>query len=179
MHLSLNAHEVFEFTVSDQTFIVTMSVILQWVIVAVIIVFRSVADAELRQDPSKRQTVIEMIVNLFNGLVCSNLGNEYKKRFVPFIGTLGIFIVLMNMTGLVGFAPSTKDINVTLTLALISAVVINANSIKHNGLGGYLHAYFKPFPFMLPMNMIEKVTIPLSLCLRLSSTCLSGLFLWN
>lgn len=174
MHLSLNAHEVFEFSVSNHTFVVTMSVILQWVIMAVIIISVLLLTRKLEKIPSKKQTVIEMVVNLFNGLVCSNLGNEYKKRFVPFIGTLGIFIVMMNMTGLVGFAPSTKDINVTLTLALASAFVINANSIAHNGLGGYLHSYFKPYPFMLPMNLIEKVTVPLSLCLRLFINMLVG-----
>lgn len=174
MHLSLNAHEVLEFSVFNQTFVLTMSVILQWVIMAVIIVSVLLLTRNFEKLPSKKQTVIEMIVNLFNGLVCSNLGNEYKKRFVPFIGTLGIFIVMMNMTGLVGFAPSTRDINVTLTLALASAFVINANSIVHNGLGGYLHSYFKPYPFMLPMNLIEKVTVPLSLCLRLFINMLVG-----
>lgn len=174
MHINLNAHEVFEFTISNHTFVVTMSVILQWVIVAVIIVSVPLLTRNLGKIPSKRQTVIEMVVNLFNGLVCSNLGNEYKKRFVPFIGTLGIFIVMMNTTGLVGFAPSTKDINVTLTLALTAAFVINANAIANHGLGGYLHGYLKPFPFMLPMNIIEKLTIPLSLCLRLFINMLVG-----
>jgi F-type H+-transporting ATPase subunit a len=174
MHLSLNAHEVFEFTVSDYTFIVTMSVILQWVILAVIIVSVLLLTRNFGKIPSKRQTVIEMIVNLFNGLVCSNLGNDFKKRFVPFVGTLGIFILSMNLTGLLGFAPATKDINVTLTLALISAVVMNATAIAHNGLGGYLHGYIKPLPFMLPMNLIEKITVPLSLCLRLFINMLVG-----
>jgi F-type H+-transporting ATPase subunit a len=174
MHLSLNAHEVFEFAVSGRTVTVTMSVILQWIIVAAVVVSVLLLTRNLGKVPSRKQTVIEMVVNLFNGLVCSNLGKGYKKRFVPFVGTLGIFIALMNMTGLVGFAPSTKDLNVTLTLALIAAVVINANSIVHNGVGGYLHGYLKPFPFMLPMNIIEKLTIPLSLCLRLFINMLVG-----
>ena len=172
--MHLNAQEVFEFTVSGHTFIVTMSVILQWVIMAVIMISVPLLTRGLEKIPSKRQTVIEMVVNLFNGLVCSNLGPEFKKRFVPFIGALGIFILMMNLTGLVGFAPATKDINVTLTLALISAVVMNATAIAHNGLGGYLHGYFKPLPFMFPMNIIEKLTIPLSLCLRLFINMLVG-----
>jgi len=172
--MHLNAQEVFEFTVSGHTFIVTMSVILQWVIMAVIMISVPLLTRGLEKIPSKRQTVIEMVVNLFNGLVCSNLGPEFKKRFVPFIGALGIFILMMNLTGLVGFAPATKDINVTLTLALISAVVMNATAIAHNGIGGYLHGYFKPLPFMFTMNIIEKLTIPLSLCLRLFINMLVG-----
>ena len=172
--MHLNPHEVFEFTVLNYTFVVTMSVILQWIIVAVIIVSVPLLTRNLGKIPSKRQTVIEMVVNLFNGLVSSNLGNGYKRRYVPFIGTLGIFIVMMNLTGLFGFAPATKDLNVTVTLALIAAFVINGNSIANHGLGGYLHGYLKPFPFMLPMNIIEKLTIPLSLSLRLFINMLVG-----
>lgn len=174
MHISLNALEIFEFNAFNHTFVVTMSVILQWVIMAVIFISVPLITRNLNKFPSKRQTVIEMVVNLFNGLVCNNLGDEYRKRFMPFIGTLGIFIVMMNMTGLLGFAPSTKDLNVTVTLALIAAVAINATSISKNGLGGYLHSYLKPYPFMLPMNLMEKFTVPLSLCLRLFINMLVG-----
>ena len=172
--MHLNPPVIFEFTISNHTYDVTMSIVLQWIIMAVIIVFVLLLTRNFGKLPSKRQTVVEMVVNLFNGLVCSNLGNEYKKRFVPFIGTLGLFIALMNLTGLVGFAPSTRDINVTAMLALISAVVINGNSIAKNGLGGYLHGYINPYAFMLPMNIIEKFTIPLSLCLRLFINMLVG-----
>ncbi len=174
MHISLNALEVFQFNAFNHTFVVTMSVILQWVIMAVLLISVPLLTKNLNKFPSKKQTVIEMVVNLFNGLVCGNLGSEYRKRFMPFIGTLGIFIVMMNMTGLLGFAPATKDLNVTVTLALIAAVAINATAISTNGLGGYLHSYFKPYPFMLPMNLIEKFTIPLSLCLRLFINMLVG-----
>jgi F-type H+-transporting ATPase subunit a len=174
VHISLNPPEIFEFTISNQTFAVTMSIIMQWAIMAVIIVSVLLLTRNLSKIPSKRQTVIEMIVNLFNGLIGQNLGNDYKKRFVPFVGTLGIFIACMNLTGLIGFAPSTRDLNVTATLALIAAFVMNANSVSKNGLGGYFHGYIKPYAFMLPMNIIEKFTIPLSLALRLFINMLVG-----
>jgi F-type H+-transporting ATPase subunit a len=141
---------------------------------AVIIVLVLLLTRNLGKIPSKRQTVIEMIVNMFNNLVVENLGESFKKRFVPFIGTLGIFIAFMNLTGVIGFAPSTRDINVTATLAIISAIVINGTSIARNGLGRYLHSYLQPFALMLPMNIIEKFTVPLSLCLRLFINMLVG-----
>jgi F-type H+-transporting ATPase subunit a len=118
-----------------------------------------------------------MLVNLFNGLVGSNMGQEYKKAFVPYIGTLGIFMFMLNSSGLVGVAPSTKDINVTLTFAMISFFVINGNVVAKHGVGGYLLSYFRPYPLMLPMNIIEKVTVPLSLCLRLFINMLVGTIL--
>lgn len=172
--MHINPPEVFEFTISNQTYAVTMSIIMQWAVMAAIIVLVLLLTRNLDKIPSKRQTVIEMVVNMFNNLIVENLGESYKKRFVPFVGTLGIFIAFMNLTGLIGFAPSTKDINVTATLAIISAVVINGTAIARNGLGSYLHSYLKPFALMLPMTIIEKFTVPLSLCLRLFINMLVG-----
>lgn len=172
--MHINPPEVFEFTISNQTYAVTMSIIMQWAVMALIIVLVLLLTRNLDKIPSKKQIVIEMVVNLFNKLVVENLGESYKKRFVPFVGTLGIFIAFMNLTGLIGFAPSTRDINVTATLAIVSAVAINATAIARNGMVSYLHGYIKPYGFMLPMNIIEKFTVPLSLCLRLFINLLVG-----
>jgi len=175
--MEINAEPIFEFELFNHTMEVTRSITIQWVIMAIIIVSALLLTRNLGKVPTKRQTVIEMIVNLFNSLVGANMGPEYRKTFVPYIGTMGIFMFIMNASGLVGVAPSTKDINVTLTFAMISFLVINGNAIVHNGLGGYLHSYFKPYALMLPMNMIEKLTIPLSLCLRLFINMLVGTIL--
>jgi F-type H+-transporting ATPase subunit a len=175
--MSINAEPIFEFDLFNTTMVVTRSIVIQWVIMAAIIVLALLVTRDLGKIPSKRQTVVEMLVNLFNGLVGSNMGPEYKKTFVPYIGTLGIFMFIMNSSGLFGVAPSTKDINVTLTFAMISFFVINGNQIIKHGLGGYVHSYFKPYALMLPMNLIEKVTIPLSLCLRLFINMLVGTIL--
>ena len=175
--MDINARPIFEFNLFNHTMVVTRSIVIQWVIMAVIIVLVLFLTRNLGKVPSKRQTVIEMLVNLFNGLVGSNMGPEYRKTFVPYIGTLGIFMFTMNASGLLGVAPSTKDINVTLTFAMISFFVINGNTIAKNGLGGYLISYVRPYPLMLPMNIIEKFTVPLSLCLRLFINMLVGAIL--
>lgn len=175
--MDINAQTIFSFDFLNYTFDVSRSIVIQWVIMAIIIAVVLLLTRNLGKIPSKRQTVIEMLVNLFNGLVGSNMGNEYKKTFVPYIGTLGIFLFVMNSSGLFGVAPSTKDINVTVTFAMISFFVINGNAISKNGIGGYVHSYFKPYALMLPMNLIEKVTIPLSLCLRLFINMLVGTIL--
>jgi len=175
--MDINAETIFEFDFLNHTFEVTRSIVIQWVVMAIIIVVVLLVTRNLGKIPSKRQTVIEMLIDLFNGLVGSNMGPEYKKTFVPYIGTLGIFMFIMNSSGLFGVAPSTKDINVTLTFAMISFLVINGNQIVKHGLGGYIHSYFKPYPLMLPMNLIEKVTVPLSLCLRLFINMLVGTIL--
>lgn len=175
--MEINAIPVLEFELFNHTMVLTRSIVIQWVVMAVIIVLALLVTRNLRRIPSKRQTIVEMVIDLFNGLVTANMGPEYKKSFVPYIGTLGIFMFVMNSSGLFGVPPSTKDINVTLTFAMISFFVINGNSIAKNGVGGYLHSYIKPFALMLPMNIIEKFTVPLSLCLRLFINMLVGTIL--
>ena len=90
--MSINAEPIFEFDLFNHTMVVTRSIVIQWVIMAVIIVLALLVTRNLGKIPSKRQTIIEMLINLFNSLVGSNMGPEYKKTFVPYIGTLGIFL---------------------------------------------------------------------------------------
>jgi F-type H+-transporting ATPase subunit a len=133
---------------------------------AIIIVIAVISTRNLKKIPNRKQGVLEIIVETIISQVKSNMGEEYVK-FVPFIGTLALFMLFLNLTGLVGVDPSTKDINVTFAFALMSFVIIQGNAIKKIGAGGYLKGFLKPYAPMLPMNVIEKITLPLSLCLRL------------
>jgi F-type H+-transporting ATPase subunit a len=140
---------------------------------AIVIVLALILTRNLKKVPSKRQSIIEMVVGFIYDLIHQNMGDKYKS-FVPFIGTMGIFLLFLNLTGLVGIEPSTKDINVTAGFAIISFVVINANAFMKVGVKGYAKELVSPFPMMLPMNLLEKFTLPISLCLRLFCNMLVG-----
>jgi len=172
--MEMNPHVVFTFNLLNSEIAVTYSVVIQWVMMFIITILAIVLTRNLKKIPNKKQTVLEMIVQTINGLVVSNMGPEYKKFFVPYIGAMGIFFTFLNLSGLVGLEPSTKDINVTLTFALMTFVIINVNAIKKMGIGGYMKGFIKPYPAMLPLNLIEKLTIPFSLCLRLFCNMLVG-----
>lgn len=165
--MEMNPKTVFDFDLFGQTFDVTSSIVTQWFFMAVIITIVILLTKNLKKIPTKTQSTLEMIVNAIAGLVNSNMGKEYKNFFVLYIGSMGIFLFFLNTSGLIGIVPSTMDINVTAAFALMTFFLINGNAIKQNGLGGYVHGYFKPFAPMVVMNVIEKVTIPLSLTLRL------------
>ncbi|MFL0195550.1 F0F1 ATP synthase subunit A [Clostridium sp. WILCCON 0269] len=171
--MSLNAETVFSLNILNHTLNVTTSIVVQWITMIVITVLVVILTRDLKEIPDKRQSVLEMIVDFINGLVSSNMGSRYKS-FVPFIGTMGIFLFFLNLSGLVGVEPSTKDINVTAGFALISFVVINGNAFMKAGIKGYGKKLIEPFPLMFPMNLIEKFTLPISLCLRLFCNMLVG-----
>ncbi|MCX6573685.1 MAG: F0F1 ATP synthase subunit A [Candidatus Aminicenantes bacterium] len=120
--------------------------------------------------PSRRQSVAEMIVQLFEGLLVDSVGPEGRK-YVPVIGTVGIFIFGCNMIGLIpGFMSPTSKLNVTLGCALVVFFYYHAQGVKAQGL-----KYFKHFlgpipalaPLMLPIEIISHFSRPVSLSMRL------------
>jgi F-type H+-transporting ATPase subunit a len=80
----------------------------------------------------------------------------------------------MNLTGLVGFEPPTMDYSVALGMAIISFLVIQGYTIKKLGIGHYFLGYAKPAAFLLPMNVLERFLLPVSLSLRLFGNMTAG-----
>lgn len=171
--MDLGAKTVFALHIGNYNFSITETVVLQWIIMAIIAILAILLTRNLEKVPNKKQSIVEMLVNLINGLVKENMGEKFMN-FVPIIGTMAIFILFLNLTGLVGIEPATKDISVTAGFALVSCFLINATAIKRIGIGGYIKSIFSQGPIMVPMNLIEKVTIPVSLCLRLFINMLVG-----
>ncbi len=127
--------------------------------------------------PQGIQNFCEFVVEAVDGFVTGILG-EKGRDHVPFLGTVFIYILLMNWSGLVPFMKSpTSSWSTTLALALTTMVYVQATGIKEQGLGHYLkHMAGNPsnlfglvlIPLMLVINLtIEFVAVPLSLSLRL------------
>lgn len=145
---------------------VTSSLLIQWILIVIISVIAIISTRNLKKVPDKKQSIVETVVETFNSLVKENMGEGYSA-FVPYIGTLAIFLLSMNLLGLIGIKPPTLDFSVVAGLALISFVVVQVNAIKKIGLGHYFGGYFKPFAALVPLNLIERVMLPVSLTLRL------------
>jgi len=157
---------IFNLNLFGYNFGVTYNLLMQWIIMIIITIGVIVLTRNLNKVPNRRQVALEIIVNTINNLVKDNMGKEFVS-YVPYIGTLCIYILLMNITGLFGFNPPTQDYNVGLGLALISFFVIQFTAIKRNSIGSYLGGYFKPYAALVPLNLIDRFMIPVSLSLRL------------
>lgn len=147
-------------------FSIMPSYLVMWIITAIIAISAIAATRRLKKIPNRKQNIVEMIVDAINSLVKNNMGEKYVA-YIPYIGTLAIFILLMNLVGLIGIEPPTKDYNIALGLAIISFFIVQINAIKKNGFGHYLKAYAHPFAFLLPLNIVERFVLPVSLSLRL------------
>jgi F-type H+-transporting ATPase subunit a len=126
--------------------------------------------------PRGWQNVLELLVEGVDGFVHSILGAE-GRHFTPFIGTLFLYIWLMNLAVLVpGLKSPTSNLNTTVALALTVFCYVQWTGIRRLGILGYLdHLAGSPrdvvgwllLPLMLPIHLLGECIKPLSLSLRL------------
>ena len=105
------------------------------------------------------------------------MGPSYYSQFFPFIATLFFFVLGSNWAGALipwklfelsqgELAAPTNDINTTACLAILTSITYFFAGFKIKGLA-YFKRYIKPSVFLLPINIIEDFTKPLSLNFRL------------
>ena len=170
-------HPIFSFNIGKLVIDIKPEAIIQLVLVLLIGILAWWATKDLKRRPTgKKQVVVEYIYTTIQNVVNANMGEQYGDM-IPFIGTLAVFIVTMNLLGLVGIIPVTNNFSVTLALGLISFVVIQGYTMKKIGIGHYFLGYGQPMLMMLPINVIERVMLPVSLSLRLFGNILAASFL--
>ncbi len=145
---------------------ITVSLITQWAIVLLLSLLIAFININLKKIPDKKQSVVEIFVEFVGKTVEQSMGKSYKS-FVPYIGTLGIYLVTMNIVGLFGIKPPTADYSVTLGMGLTTFIVIQGYTIKKVGLINYFTGFAKPLPLLLPVIIMERIMLPVSLSLRL------------
>lgn len=148
------------------------------IVVLTLLVFSLIANMAIKKaDPEKPPgpflNVIELLVETIDNLTISNMGSKYGPRFSNYIGTLAAFILLSNLSGLLGLRSPTADYGVTLPLALITWVMIQFNGFKHQKMGK-IKGLFEPFFLFFPINLIGEFATPISMSLRLFGNVLSG-----
>lgn len=137
-----------------------------WILIALFTIFCIWLTHDMKKVPGRRQMVAEMLVGFINNFCKDNLG-EHWRTFAPYIGTMGIYLVLANLSEFIGITPPTKDLNVTAGMAFMAVLLIYGSSFRIKGLKGGLHKFAEPSPIVAPLNILEIGIRPLSLCMRL------------
>lgn len=149
------------------------------IIASALIVFflfanRSLQKADPFEKPKGMVLICTILVGFFEKLTIDNMGAKAAKKYAPYIGALALFMVVSNLSGLLGLAQPTANYSVTLTLALISFILIQRTKIKVNGIKGYLHGFIEPFPPFIIMNFFGTIAPLVSMSLRLFGNITSG-----
>jgi len=156
-------------------------VVVSWFVIALLtigsyVLTRGIKDVPPNQVLTGRLGIAELVVEGITSLVDSSMGKA-NRGFVPFIGSLALYLVFANLIGLVGLKTPTSDINTTLGLAAIVFVMIQYKSIQSKGFVNYLKGFTEPIFIMTPMNIFSELTTPISMAFRLYGNMLAGMLI--
>lgn len=165
-----------EFKIAGQTINITSTHISIVIVSITLLVFacvvnRIVKKANASDTPGVIQNIAELIVEMLDNMVNSSMGKE-SRRFVNYISTLFVFVLLSNISGIFGLRAPTADYGVTLPLGLITFVMIHYCGIKKNKMK-HFGDMCKPL-LLTPINIIGELAVPISLSLRLFGNIMSG-----
>ena len=169
-------HGIFSYNFFGHEVWITTTHVCLLIVMLVIIGFAIAANRAMKhasEVPGGFQNVVEMIVEKLDGMIHNVMGKNAVK-FANYIGTIFIFSLISNISGLFGLRPPTADYGVTLPLGLLTFTLIHYNKLKHQKLSGVLKGLCEPWPIWAPINIIGDVAVPISLSLRLFANVLSG-----
>jgi F-type H+-transporting ATPase subunit a len=152
------------------------TIVLTWVVMALLVLGSWAITARLSEGEivSRWQVMLEVIVSGIRDQI-AEIGADDPERYLPFIGTLFLFIATANLLSVVpGYQPPTGSLSTTAALAVCVLIAVPLFSIGERGLAGYLRAYIRPTPLMLPFNLVGEVSRTIALAVRLYGNVMSG-----
>lgn len=152
---------------------VPTSVVITWVIMLFLTLFSIIFVRNFEIIPKGIQNYIEAVVGWLYNFFEDILGKE-GRTYIPYLGTVALYIACANLIGILGLTPPTKDLNVTAALAIMSIIVIEYAGIRAKGVKKWVKSFAEPIALIAPINILEIFIRPLSLCMRLFGNVLGA-----
>ena len=154
-----------------------------WFVIGILLLASLAATRNIQRIPKGIQNFMEYALEFIRDLARNQLGEKEYRPWLPFIGTLFLFIFVSNWSGALfpwklihlpegELAAPTNDINTTVALALLTSLAYFYAGFSKRGLG-YFKKYIEPTPILLPIAILEDFTKPLSLSFRLFGNILA------
>lgn len=153
---------------------VSSEIVTMWFVMLFIAIVCYLGTRNLKRIPSGIQNVLEIGVEMLENFFTDLMGSKRAKQFLPLLMTFFILILCSNYSGVLplagnhipGYKPPTSNVSVTAGFAIIIFCSVIFFGIKAKGMGYFKH-FVEPVPILLPINILEQFTRPLSLALRL------------
>ncbi|NEQ54895.1 MAG: F0F1 ATP synthase subunit A [Leptolyngbya sp. SIO3F4] len=154
-----------------------------WFVIGLLLIASVLATRNMQRVPQGLQNLMEYVFEFVRDIAKNQLGEKEYRPWLPFVGTLFLFIFVSNWSGALlpwhvieipegELAAPTGDINTTVALALLTSLAYFYAGFKKRGLG-YFAKYIEPTPILLPIAILEDFTKPLSLSFRLFGNILA------
>lgn len=156
--------------------VLNATLVYTWLVMGLLIGGSWLATRQLStgQESTIAQNALESIVTYINTQI-EELTHQKPRRYLPFIGTLFLFISIANLLSAVpGYRAPTGSLSTTAALATAVLLAVPFFGIRQLGLWSYLKQYTQPSVFMLPFNLIGEISRTLSLAVRLFGNVMSG-----
>lgn len=165
------------YQVHGQVFIVS------WIVILALLSISFAGARNPSRIPSRIQNFMEFILEFLQDVAKTQIGEHDYRPWLPYTATIFLFILGSNWAGALvpwklislpegELAAPTNDINTTVALALLTSISYFYAGLSKNGLT-YFSRYIEPTPVLLPINILEDFTKPLSLSFRLFGNVLA------
>ena len=153
-----------------------LTIVFTWGIMAVLTLVSWLVTRNLSTGTriSRWQNLLEVVVSGMRTQI-RDVSQQEPDRYVPFIGTIFLFIALANLLTIIpGYVPPTGSLSTTAALAICVFIAVPLYGILDRGVGGYFKQYIRPTVFMLPFNVMGELSRTLALAVRLFGNIMSG-----
>lgn len=160
-------------------FKINATLLFSWLVMAILVGGSWAITRNLSAKPeiSRWQSLLEALVLTIREQIREISGRD-PDPFLPFVGTLFLFISLANFLSIVpGYRPPTSSLSATAALAICVFIAVPWYGIRQSGLGGYLRHFIEPTPIMLPFQIISEFARTLALAVRLFGNVMSGVLI--
>jgi ATP synthase subunit 6 len=156
---------------------ITQPVVTTWAIMLLLAVCSWSITRHLKLRPNRRQAIIELLVTNISKQI-DDVMHKDIALLLPLIGTLFIFLVVANLSGILpGVQAPTARLETPAALGLIVFLAVHYFGVRSQGFFGYLASFAKPKIIMVPFNIISQITRTFSLMVRLFGNVMSGEFI--
>lgn len=155
---------------------ISATIVNTWIVMAVLVIGGRLATLGIGPAaPTSRWRIgVEYLVEMIRDQIRA-IGGGDPERYLPFVGTLFLFVLVSNILGVVpGFQSPTGSLSTAVALAICVLVAVPIYGIADNGLRGYLRHYITPTPYMAPFNIIGEISRTIALAVRLYGNVMSG-----
>lgn len=152
------------------------TIFMTWIVMALVALVGILATRNVSVDkPSRLQVVYETVYEYLKSLIYDNITSDKRAAsMVTFIVSLFTFLLFANFLGLFPTMMSpTADVNTTMGMALMVFFMTQYLGLKDKGLGHFKH-FVEPFPFFLPLVIVEELAKPVTLAFRLFGNIYAG-----